>query len=93
MQYALDLAALPIGAVVIAVDCWGESPTAFRVVERETHHIVGVTSAGKRVFLGGPLVTRMARPDEAAAFAPEAHSTSAAPAASKAPAPIQMEMF
>lgn len=89
MRYALDLAALPIGALVVAVDCWGESPTAFRVVESATHHVVGETGAGKRMYLGGPLITRMARPDEAAAFAPSA----AAPKPAATPAPLQMELF
>lgn len=92
MPYALDLAALPIGAIVVAVDCWGESPTAFRVVERDTHHVVGETSAGARVHLGAPLVRRMATADEAAAFGAAPQSPTAAPAAQPA-APAQLEMF
>lgn len=47
---------------------WGKCPTAFRVIERETRYIVCETSAGERMPLGCPLVTRMVRPDEAATF-------------------------
>lgn len=93
MRYALDLATLPIGAVVIAVNCWGEAPIALMVAERNTHHIVGRTEAGGRMFVGGPLVRRMATDAEAAAFRPETVTAPAMTSASVPSPPMQMELF
>lgn len=88
MPYALDLDTLPIGTIVVAVDCWGENPTPYCVIERATHHIVGQTAAGRATYIGDALVSRMAKPAEAAAFAPPVRP---APLSSKPAA--QMDLF
>lgn len=95
MRYALDLAALPIGAVVIVVDCWGEAPIALKIAERDTHHVVGMTAAYGRLFAGGPLVRRMATDAEAAAFSPTLAPAPApaAPSAGLSSPSKQMELF
>lgn len=92
MRYALDLAALPIGTIVIAVDCWGEAPIAIEVTERDTHHIIGRSAAGAVIFVAGPLIRRMATETEAAAFAPAARTAPQTPAPVLSPKP-QMELF
>ncbi len=68
LPYALDLAALLIGDLVVAVDCWGEQPVTLCIVERADHHVIGRTAAGGTIFVGGGLVRRLATADEAAAF-------------------------
>lgn len=95
MRYALDLSTLPIGAVVIVVDCWGKAPIALKIAERATHHVVGMTAAGGRLFAGAPLVRRMATDAEAAAFspAPVPVQTPAAPNLPPPSPPKQMELF
>jgi hypothetical protein len=91
--YALDIAALEIGAVVIAVDCEGANPTAFAVIERDTHHVVGRDAGGRIVFVPASLVVRMASPGEAAAFRP-ATAAEPAPTLRLVPRqPEQIEMF
>jgi len=95
MAYALDLAALPIGAVVIVVDCWGEAPIALKVAERDTHSIVGITASGGRMSVAGPLVRRMATDAEATAFrpSPPKATAQAGPSAPQPSPPKQMELF
>ena len=95
MRYALDLAALPIGAVVIVVDCWGEVPIALKIAERDTYHVVGITAAGGRMFAGGPLVRRMATLAEAETFflTPAPVPTPPAPSLPSPSPPKQMELF
>ncbi|MCM5556311.1 hypothetical protein [Pleomorphomonas sp. JP5] len=92
--YPLDLAALPLGAIVIAVDCWGEQPIALRVIERGKHNVTGRTATGGTMFVGGPLVRRMATAEEAETFG---KTTSPAPQANPATPPagttMQMELF
>lgn len=92
--YPLDLEALPIGSVVIVVDCWGEQPLALRIIERTTHNITGRSAAGKTIIAGGPLVRRLATADEAAPFGqPVGTISNFQPAATPAPATMQMELF
>lgn len=92
--YPLDLDALPIGAVVVVIDCWGDQPVALRVIERTTHHITGRSAAGEKIIAGGPLVRRQATADEAAPFGqPVAINSSFQPAATPAPSTLQMELF
>lgn len=93
-RYSLDLAALPLGAIIIAVDCWGEQPIALRVIERATHHVTGRTAAGGVVSVGGPLVRRLATADEVSAFKhPTEPKLKPLPAAQPAQPAPQMELF
>lgn len=92
--YPLDLEALPLGSVVVVVDCWGDQPLALRVVERSKHHITGRPAAGETIIAGGPLVRRLATADEAASFGkPVVAYPNAQPATTPAPATLQMELF
>lgn len=92
--YPLDLAALPLGAIVIAVDCWGEQPIALRVIERGKHNVTGRTATGGTMFVGGPLVRRMATADEAKTFGKATVTAPPTqPAAPPAGTTMQMELF
>lgn len=92
--YPLDLEALPLGSVVVAVDCWGDQPLALRVVERTQHHITGRSAAGVTIIAGAPLVRRMATADEEAAFQPSNETKPLTrPAAQPARQAPQMELF
>lgn len=92
--YALDLAALPIGGLVVAVDCWGEQPVTLCIIERAEHHVIGRTAAGSTIFVGGGAVMRMATADEAATFRrPLAPQVKPVPSARPAADAGQLEMF
>ncbi len=92
--YPLDLAALPPGIIVIAVDCWGEQPIALRVIERGKHYVTGRTAAGGTIYVGDPLVRRLATAEEAETFGKTtAPAPQAKPATPSAGTTMQMELF